>query len=189
MTKKEARSLYRRKREELADNEIERLQDLVLIQFQQLDLPFIKYLHTYLPSDRHREVDTWPVIDFLQFRNPALHVVVPRVDPENVSMRHFLFDESMPLQKNRFDILEPMEGREVAPGLLDLVIVPLLAFDTQGNRVGYGKGYYDRFLPQCREDVLRIGLSFFDPATRIADADDLDIPLTHCVTPSAVYEF
>ncbi|MFT3750617.1 MAG: 5-formyltetrahydrofolate cyclo-ligase [Agriterribacter sp.] len=189
MTKKDTRILYKQKRTELKDNEIEKLQDLVLIRFQKLSLPFIEYLHTYLPVHNNKEVDTFPVIDFMEFCNPGLQVVIPKTDMHTNSMTSYLYNDNTVLHKNRYGIMEPDGGEIIDAGLIDMILVPLLAFDENGSRVGYGKGYYDRFLLQCREDVIKIGLSFFDAADPIDDTDEFDIPLTYCVTPYRIYEF
>jgi len=100
-----------------------------------------------------------------------------------------LFDDEVELVDNAFGIAEPSAGEIVEPGEIDLALVPLLAFDQHGYRVGYGKGYYDKFLSQCREDVIKIGLSFFEPVDEIGDINQFDIPLNYCVTPQKVYEF
>ncbi|MFT3946459.1 MAG: 5-formyltetrahydrofolate cyclo-ligase [Agriterribacter sp.] len=189
MTKKDTRILYKQKRAELKDNEIEKLQDLVLIRFQKLSLPYIECLHTYLPVHSNKEIDTFPIVDFLEFINPGLQVVIPKTDTENNSMINYLYDDDTVLKKNKYGIMEPESGEIVDADMVDMILVPLLAFDEKGNRVGYGKGYYDRFLSQCREDVIKIGLSFFDAADHIDDTDKFDIPLTYCVTPYRIYEF
>jgi 5-formyltetrahydrofolate cyclo-ligase len=189
MTKKELRNTYKQKRTLLGEAETEKMQDLIMIRFQQLPLPFLQYLHTYLPMDIQKEVDTWPVVEFLKFSNPGLSVVVPKTDPEGNSMTHYLYDEHTVLVKNRYRIIEPAGGKQVSSSDIDLVLVPLLAFDEQGNRVGYGKGFYDRFLAQCRKDVIKVGLSFFEAEPLIEDTGEFDIPLTYCVTPQKVYEF
>lgn len=189
MTKKDTRILYKQKRIEVKDNEIEKLQDLVLIRFQKLSLPFIEYLHTYLPVHSNKEVDTFPVIDFMEFCNPGLQVVIPKTDTHANTMTHYLYNDDTVLKENKYGIMEPEDGEIIDAKVIDMVLVPLLAFDGKGNRVGYGKGYYDRFLSQCREDVIKIGLSFFDAADHIDDTDEFDIPLTYCVTPYRIYEF
>lgn len=189
MTKKDTRILYKQKRIEIKDNEIEKLQDLVLIRFQKLSLPFIEYLHTYLPVHSNKEVDTFPVIDFMEFCNPGLQVVIPKTDLHTNTMTNYLYNDDTVLKKNKYGIMEPEEGEVIDAKVIDMVLVPLLAFDGKGSRVGYGKGYYDRFLSQCREDVIKIGLSFFDAADHIDDTDEFDIPLTYCVTPYRIYEF
>ena len=82
-----------------------------------------------------------------------------------------------------------MNGEEISPKSIDVVFIPLLAFDNQGNRVGYGKGFYDKFLSECREDVLRVGVSFFPSEEKIIDVLQTDISLQYCVTPEKNYFF
>ena len=91
--------------------------------------------------------------------------------------------------KNRFNILEPLNGDVIPPEMLDLIFVPLLAFDRKGFRVGYGRGFYDRYLPACRRDVVKVGFSFFDPVDKIDDINEFDVPLNLCITPTCIYEF
>lgn len=188
MTKQEARTYYRKQRSILTESQTEKLKDLILIQFQQLHLPFVNLVHCFLPIHGKNEPDPDPLVRFLAFHNPGLGVAVPRVINDQ-DMVHILLREDTELVKNAFGILEPAEGVAVDPEEIDLVFVPLLAFDRSGNRVGYGKGYYDRFLASCREDVVRIGLSFFDALEKIEDTDPWDIPLDYCITPEQVYEF
>lgn len=73
--------------------------------------------------------------------------------------------------------------------MLDAVLVPLIAFDARGFRVGYGKGFYDRFLKTCRADCLKIGLSLFPPVEKIADTADFDVKLDACATPEKIWRF
>ncbi len=73
--------------------------------------------------------------------------------------------------------------------MIDVVFIPLLSFDYKGNRVGYGKGYYDRFLLNCKEECLKIGLSFFEEEQCVFDVEDTDISLDFCVTPKQVYQY
>nr|MCU0396414.1 5-formyltetrahydrofolate cyclo-ligase [Chitinophagaceae bacterium] len=88
-----------------------------------------------------------------------------------------------------FGVEEPLTGKPVDPGMIDLVFVPLLAFDKKGYRVGYGKGYYDRFLKRCRPDVMTLGLSLFPPVEAIGDLHTNDVPLKYCITPHKIYAF
>lgn len=189
MTKKELRTIYKLKRTQLNDSEVEKLQDIILINFQQLALPFLQCLHTYLPMHSHQEVDTFPVMEFLKFRNPGMEIVIPKTDFSDNSMQSFIYDEETVLVKNKYGIMEPANGVKVDNDVIDIILVPLLAFDEAGNRVGYGKGFYDRFLSECNEDIIKIGLSFFEAIDHIDDTDEFDIPLTYCVTPRKVYEF
>ena len=72
---------------------------------------------------------------------------------------------------------------------INMIFVPLLSFDKNGYRVGYGKGFYDRYLSQCRGDCLKIGFSYFEPLDAIDDTNEFDVPLNLCVTPTTVYVF
>ncbi len=189
MTKKEARISMRHKRHELSAIDIEKKNDLLLLSFQRLPLPYLNCVHSYLASERLREPDTSLILRYLQFRFPELKIAAPKVDIQSQTMTHFLITEGDRLEENIYGIDEPASGTSISPAEIDLVIVPLLAFDSEGNRVGYGKGYYDRFLSECRPDTIKIGLSFFEPVNRIDDVDSFDIRLNYCCTPGQIYSW
>jgi 5-formyltetrahydrofolate cyclo-ligase len=100
-----------------------------------------------------------------------------------------LLTDNTKFRKNEYNIPEPVDGIEVPISKVDVVFVPLLAFDTKGNRVGYGKGFYDKFLSQCQPETIKIGLSFFDAEEEIVDVFQDDIRLNYCVTPNKIYNF
>lgn len=70
---------------------------------------------------------------------------------------------------------------------IEVVFIPLLAYDKNGNRIGYGKGFYDRFLDKCSTETIKIGLSFFDQEQHIIDVSENDVKLNYCVTPKKIY--
>ncbi len=189
MTKVEFRNYYLDKRKKLSAGEKEQL-NLQLYHhfFSFLDLSFIHVLHTYLPIEKNNEPDTWMIIDRIRREFPHIRISVPRVG-EAGELENFYFEGLHQLKTNGWNIQEPKQGIPTPTGKIDAVIVPLLAFDKAGHRVGYGKGFYDRFLKQCRGDCKRIGLSFFDAVEIIADADVHDIRLTTCITPITVLNF
>lgn len=189
MTKSELRVIYKEKRSELTVEKMDKLNDLLLINFQKLQLPSVHCVHTYLASLRLGEVDTAPIVRYLQFRNPELKIAVPKVDNHSSKMFHLFLNQNMEMAPNRYGIDEPLQGEKVDVKELDLVLVPLIAFDERGNRVGYGKGFYDKFLSECRKDVVSVGLSFFDAVERIDDINTFDVPLHYCVTPTRIYTF
>ncbi|MEJ7767025.1 MAG: 5-formyltetrahydrofolate cyclo-ligase [Chitinophagaceae bacterium] len=189
MTKKELRVLYKEKRKQLSAKDIMRLDDLLLIQFQQWPLSDIRVVLTYWPMSRHAEIDTQLMIDYLSFRIPDLQTALPVLDNEKKIFKPVVVLENTELLQNEFSIYEPQGGQELAPTDIDLVFVPLLAYNMQGFRVGYGKGFYDRFLASCRNDVIKIGFSYFPPEGCIDDINDFDVPLNLCITPNKTYEF
>ena len=116
-------------------------------------------------------------------------MIIPKTDFENHRLENILLTEQTLLKKNDWGIVEPVEGIEVPESKIQIVFVPLLAYDTKGNRVGYGKGFYDGFLEKCSENTLKIGLSFFPPEEKISDVYETDIPLDYCVTPDKIFKF
>lgn len=189
MTKTALRNIYKEKRKSLSQKDITILNDLILINFQKIVVPFLSCVHTYMPSEKLGEADTFHIVRFLEFKNPGIKIVVPKIDIESGDMHHFHFTDDMDMIDNLFGIPEPTGGSKIVTTEIDLVLVPLLAFDKNGYRVGYGKGYYDRFLQTCRPDVLKIGLSFFEVEEEISDINQFDISLNYCVTPQRIYEF
>ncbi|MBS1487652.1 MAG: 5-formyltetrahydrofolate cyclo-ligase [Bacteroidetes bacterium] len=188
MTKQEARSIYLKKRLALSKEEIERgslqLCDRLC---QSFDLKPATVIHTFFPIASKNEPDTWRIIEKLQTDFPAVLISIPKMDGDRLV--NYYFKNRQQLALNPWGIAEPASGEITPPQKIDIVIVPLLAFDESGHRVGYGKGFYDRFLQTCRKDCKRIGLSFFPPVAIIDDTTPTDIRLTHCLTPEKIYTF
>jgi 5-formyltetrahydrofolate cyclo-ligase len=189
VTKQQVRKEYIHKRNVLSQNEYEDLSGKLLVQFKQLDLHGIQYLHMFLPIHKRKEPDTFLISDWLKAHHPEISLAYPKTNFADHTMQSFVDDESLQIGINALGIPEPVTGTEVEPGKIELVLVPLLAFDKYGYRAGYGKGFYDRFMAQCKENTQFIGLSFFEPVDQIIDIDQYDKKLTKCVTPGKVYEF
>lgn len=157
--------------------------------FSELPFSNVRYIHSYFPIATRIEPDSLLLLRWLHEYYPEIHRVLPKSDFNNSSLRHFVWDERAEMGVGPAGIPEPVDGIEVDPLLLDIILVPLLAFDIHGNRVGYGKGFYDRFLAQCRPDALKIGLSFFNPINEITEVSSFDIPLDACITPEKIWWF
>jgi 5-formyltetrahydrofolate cyclo-ligase len=187
MTKQEARKLYKEKRAALTTAERNRFDDLILIHFQQVPLPHLSYVHTYLAIKNNNEIETDHLLHYLEFKNPELRIVIPKI--QNNKLIHIEYNDQVEVELNSLGIPEPVGGNLVNERDIDLILIPLLAFDKTGNRVGYGKGYYDEFLSHCRPNALKVGLSYFDAAEHISNTEQFDIPLNYCITPHRIYEF
>lgn len=181
MTKKELRSKYKQLRKELTEEQIEDLSLEIANQCLQLPIWNKSNYHIFLPIVHHREVNTEYLLHILQGKDK--NVILSQSNFQDLSMKHYLLDDQISIKKNEFGIPEPNNGIPIADELIDVVFVPLLAYDKNGHRVGYGKGFYDRFLSKCRKDVITIGLSFFLPENHIDDASDLDVKLHYIVSP------
>jgi 5-formyltetrahydrofolate cyclo-ligase len=190
MTKKELREQYITKRNEISQAEKYKLDDLILIQFQTIALSGdMNMLLSFWPIESRNEVNTHSVIDFLMFRNPGLQVAYPVSNYKDHTMKAVLTSDDTEFVEKKHAIMEPLDGEEIAPKNIDIILLPLLAFDKNGYRLGYGKGFYDRYLATCKKDVLKIGFSYFEPVHSIDEVHTHDIKLDYCITPEAVYQF
>ena len=190
MTKQELRILYLQKRQALSEAEYAQL-NFHLYQnfFSTIDLSFAKVLHTFLPILSKKEVDTWLIIDRIRREYPHIRISIPKVNGKTGELENFYFEGLHQLATNEWGIQEPKQGIPTELEKIDLVLVPLLAFDQSGHRVGYGKGYYDKFLIKCRLDCKKIGLSLFTAEDEIADTNNSDIALDQCITPTQILNF
>ncbi len=186
MLKKELRLKFLAKRALLVPEEISELS--LEISNKILQLPIWDYTnyHLFLSISKKKEVDTGYLLAILQGKDK--NIILSKM-ASGKDLIHFLLTDNTLIKVNQWNIPEPVDGIEINPLTIDVVFVPLLAFDTKGNRIGYGKGYYDNFLRQCRKDVIKIGLSYFDPVAHITDVFKTDIPLDYCVTPCNTYKF
>lgn len=190
MTKAELRKLYLAKRKSVSEAEYLQLNHQLCENFfATVDLSFIKVLHTFIPIEKNREPNTWLIIDRIRREFPHIRLSIPKINTETGGLENFFLEGMHQLVLNTWGILEPKQGIPTEPEKIDMVLVPMLTFDTNGQRVGYGKGFYDRFLATCRPTVKRVGLSLYEPVERIQDIEDHDVPLTYCVTPTQTFSF
>ena len=187
MRKTELRRQYVAKQSAISDDERDsaskRIADLF---FSSFDLAAIRVLHSFVPIDKFREINTRVIFAKLWRDFPQIQTVVPRVDYDADEIRSLKFTHETELVRNAWGIDEPVHNEIVDSQEIDLVLVPGLCFDNAGHRVGYGKGYYDRFLRTCRPDCLKVGLSYFEPVEKIEDLHEGDVRLDYLVTPRLV---
>ena len=187
MNKKELRKIYLKKRTALSDAEYLRLNALLCTQFfAAVRLDDVHVLHTFLPIRKTREVNTWMIIERLQKDFPQIKVSVPKINNQTSQLENYYLEGPEQLKNNTWEIPEPVKGVPTPNEQIDAVLVPLLAFDKRGHRLGYGRGFYDRFLSTCRADCLKIGLSFFGMEEKIDGIDEKDVALDLIITPDTV---
>jgi len=145
-------------------------------------------IHLYLPITTRNEVDTYPVIDYIQNHHQDIQIAVPTVAYDNNFLNHYYLTPTTQLKTSKWGIPEPVKATPATVGQIDVVLVPMLVFDKSGNRIGYGKGHYDRFLAETRSETQKIGLGYFNPINQIK-VESTDIPLNAVVTPEMVWRF
>ena len=186
MLKKELRLNYLQFRNELSSETVSNYS--LEISNRVLDLPVwtFDFYHLFLSIVEKNAIDTGFILSILQGKDK--NIALPKVLDET-NLVHYLLTDNTVLRKNKWNIPEPADGLEVSPAKIDVVFIPLLAFDKKGYRVGYGKGFYDKFLKECREDVIKIGLSLFKPVDKISDTQAHDVLMDYCVTPERIFTF
>jgi len=187
MTKSECRILFTQRRQELSEEKKNLLSKKIIDRLLNFIDLSNKTISLYLPIAKKHEIDTWLLIKNKLLSNTQFVSTIS--DFKTSVLTHILVDQTTKFTTNSWGIPEPISGERINVDKIDLVIVPLLAFDLMGFRVGYGKGFYDRFLASCRKDCLFLGLSFFEPIDKISDLTKYDIPLNIAITADKVYTF
>ena len=190
MLKSELRKIYLEKRKEFTPDDVkEKSLQVAERFFQTFDLKKINYLHSFLPIERFNEIDTRLIFHRVWFEYAHIETAVPRIDFEKDAIDSVKFTPVTELVLNAWLIHEPSNKEKVVCEKFDIVLVPLLAYDREGNRTGYGKGFYDKFLKSCRSGCLKVGLSHFPPVEKIDDINEFDVKLDYCLTPDETYKF
>src|SRR5690606_22310774 len=136
--------------------------------------------------DKLNEVDTFPLIKALQDQGKTIYTSTS--DFTNGTMQTVKLGADPLFGSDKYGIPVPLETVEGSNSLLQAVLVPLLAYDLEGHRLGYGKGFYDKFLSQLGQGVLKVGISFF-PAEKFIPTEEHDVRLDSCINPDGVIEF
>jgi 5-formyltetrahydrofolate cyclo-ligase len=190
MLKKDLRRQLLQKRAAYSPAELAAKSKAIAAQFfNHFNLADIQAVHLFLPIQRRHELDTWPIIRQLQAEYPQVQVVASVADTREFTLTHHWLLPETQLVENKWGIPEPQNAALIPIEKLDLVLVPLLAFDAKGYRVGYGKGFYDRFLSACRPETLKVGLSLEPAVPEITDVHADDVRLDAVITPEGVVRF
>ncbi len=187
MKKDKLRSIYIKRRKEFSKSEIHQKSMMI---FELINSNFTlknKKISLFLTIEKLNEINTFPFLE--EIKKISQLVATPKSDFKTNNLTHIKFDSIAQLEINSFGIPEPKSGDLIQPEEFDIVFVPLLTIDKFGNRVGYGKGFYDRFLSKCNPECLFIGLNLFEEIEIIDDLNKEDITLNFCVTPTQIITF
>lgn len=185
MTKSELRTFYKSKRNEISSEKVNELSLQILEHLKSMPIWENSNFHIFIPILNQNEINTLPIIDYLfQF---GKNVIVPKVQGDK--MLSCLIDKNTAFESGKFNVPEPKYYQLFDPKEIDVIIMPMLICDQKGNRIGYGGGFYDRFLQECRNDVIKIGLNFFEPIQKMDEIYESDVPLNYCVTGDEIVSF
>ena len=189
MNKKVLREVYLEKRKTLTASE-HRSRSLSVCQqainlFKNSDC---QKIHLFLPIEAQNEVGTWTLYKSI-LADKRLEPVVSRTDFKSKTMTHYLADSHTSFKEDQYGIPTPNSGIEINTLEIDAVLTPLISFDLQGNRIGYGGGFYDRFLSECRTDVEVIGLAITPPLDFIPYSESHDFKMHKCINHQSVFHY
>lgn len=185
MIKAELRKLYLEKRKTLSNDEVLILSKKILENFiLQFNIIENQNVHVFLPIKKFNEIETKFCVEY--FWKRKVNVFVPKIF-QNKIISVKLTPETI-LKENSWRILEPISNENECSNF-DFVITPLLYCDKKGNRIGYGKGFYDEFFKTINADAKKIGVNYFPPIESIDDVSDFDVKLDYLVTPVETLSF
>lgn len=187
MTKAELREKYKSLRNKLSQEEVNNLSINIANQLLKLDIWNFSFYHIFLSIESQKEINTEYILNILSGKDK--HIVISKSNFKTNTLSNYLLTDTTTIKINHWGIPEPVDGIEIQNSKIDIVFVPLLAYDFKGNRVGYGKGFYDKFLSTCNPKTIKIGLSFFNAEHNLIETSRDDIPLNYCITPKKILTY
>ena len=182
ITKAEIRNRYWTLRKNLTKNVLETY-NLSINNLLKKKIP--GNVHVFLPIEENFEVNIWPFIDSINHKNQLIGTSI--YNGEN-NVKHVRLSQKTTFQKGHFNIPIPKDYQKANITQFEFILIPLMAYDSNGNRIGYWKGIYDRILKSCSNNCLKIGVSYFKPEISVPKQDH-DICLDTCITPFGEYIF
>ena len=158
----------------------QRLEDLAVLKTGQR-------IAAYLASPEEAAIDAF--IEFAWQRQQS--IFLPCIDSARGQMTFVQYHPDAPLKKNRFGLLEPADRTDIVQASeLNCALVPLVAFDGLGNRLGMGGGYYDRFFAEPTGRPIMIGIAFSEQQTTTPlPYEQWDVPMDMVVTDLTTQQF
>lgn len=186
MNKSEIRKVYLEKKESLTKSEVLILSEKIFHNFiSKFQLKENQKVHCFLSIPEKGEVDTSLFLNF--FFEHKIRVFVPKMMKGKLIALEI--NRDTPLIENSWGIKEPAGNQDCGVEDYDYIVTPLLYADQFGNRVGYGKGFYDRFFSEISPKAIRVGVSFFPNKEEVEDVSEFDVPLNYLVTPTETLSF
>lgn len=144
------------------------------------------HFHLFFPIEKQIEINTYIIKEYLEANQKKVYTSI--IKSKSLEMDTFLLNPKTIFEEGKMGIPIPVDAEKVEADELQVILVPLLVFDKSGNRIGFGKGYYDVFLKRLNPEVVKVGLSYFLPEEKIP-FEEHDIPLDFCITPEKIFTF
>ena len=149
-----------------------------------------KFIHIFLPIENKNEINTHLLVNMIMNNSKYKNVffIIPKMTKYNKEkeLEHYYYNPNFTkLEINNYGVLEPIKGEQkyIINDMLNFVIVPLLCWNKEGHRIGYGGGYYDKFLNQCNIKTLKIGVCLFENELEQWNINKYDIKLDDVIIP------
>lgn len=188
MDKNTLRKVYLEKRKFLSEAEYERRNQLLyhrMIEFQEIHQ--FHSIHTFIPIKKNKEPDTFPFIQYLWSKEHDVDVITAISDLNNPILNHVKITEDTTFLENKWGIPEPQGCDSYPIDNIECVLVPMVVGSKNGHRIGYGKGYYDRFLQKCKSSTKFVGITMSPLLENDVYASEYDIPMHSMITPFEIY--
>jgi 5-formyltetrahydrofolate cyclo-ligase len=186
-TKKEWRAHYMEQRRALSEEErVQKSQSIAEHYFKLFQTERPEVVHLFLSIAVKAEVDTRFILQKINQEYPQVKTVTSVIAEDQVSLLTIEVRMDTPLALNSWGIPEPTTRILFPEKEIQEVLTPLLAMDAAGYRLGYGKGFYDRFFAACSPSVKRTGINFFPMVTHDLPKDEWDVPLHRLVSSEGI---
>lgn len=186
MDKNELRKKILKRRKELSNKDIVYLSNKIIdLLINTILYKNANYIMTYI--DFRNEVKTEKLIKKSLEIGKKIIIPISLIESKKLLLSE-LKDYDKELTTGAYGILEPKKKyiREVTPEILDLIIVPGVVFDKRGYRIGYGGGYYDRFLLNINKSVPKVALAFDFQIVEKINEEKHDIPVDYIITEKGI---
>ncbi len=186
MKKSDLRKIYLEKRKKMSREEVNSQSEKIFQNFvAHYNLENAKKIHLFLSIAKFNEVNTFYFLKY--FREHNIRVFIPKIVQNRLISIEFTPETKM--EVSSWGIAEPVSNEDCGVVDYDFVITPLLYCDSEGNRVGFGKGYYDGFFKTINPNCKKVGVGFFPPKENIDDVSEADVPLDYLITGDNTLSF
>ncbi len=188
LEKARLREIYKSKRAQLTSAEKLKYSFEILNQFKVWlsNKEDLTHFHLFFPIEKQNEANTYIIKEYLEANRKKVYTSI--IDSKSLDMDTLLLNPETVFEEGIMGIPIPVNADKVEADVLQVILVPLLVFDKAGNRIGFGKGYYDVFLKRLNPKVVKVGLSYFLPEEKIP-FEEHDMPLDYCITPEKIFTF